>query len=126
MPKNDWEEKVNEFTKAIFNASKDACDEGSKSVLERAKQLAPPTEKRLIESLNRWDITEAISGGNIPDMVEFIVGPDEEISRRGIDVEIGTDPQHPGNAFLLPALELSRNDIDEWFAAKVASVKNRQ
>lgn len=123
---NDWEKQVEDFTKAIFEASKDACDESSKTVLERAKQLAPPEEQRLIESLNRWNITEEISGGHIPDMVEFIVGPDEAISKRGLDVELGVDPQHPGRAYLLPALDLSRNDINEWFAAKIAGVRNRQ
>lgn len=122
---NDWESQIEAFTKAIFEASKDACEEGSKVTLERAKQLAPQWDRELINSLNRWDITEAISSGEIPSMVEYIVGPDEKMNQRAIDTELGSNPQTQGQAFLLPALELSKKDIEEFFASKLADVGRR-
>lgn len=121
---NNWDTKVDEFSRAIFEAVKDACDKGSEKGVERARELLPDWEKTLKRSLNRWDITEAMNNGEIPDMIEFMYGPDEEISRRGPAVEFGDDPRSRGHAFLLPSLELSRDDIMEMVASNITRVRN--
>lgn len=123
--KDNIDEKLEEFQQLIVDTITSALDKSAELVLTRAKEKVPVKTGKLQSSLNRWNITEAIGAGEIPDLIEHIIGPDEAIADYGDIVEVGPSPDKPGQPYLLPALEESKPEIDRLIRSALGEARKK-